>query len=98
VIPSYLKQRAGQRALPLVEVNQAILAWSFYCLKKHWLYRKRSFLELGTKGIFKIFLHIHKIKINDGIYIQFVLRTYKSVFFLLSYLIAEPEHGKFRNK
>ncbi len=28
VIPSYLKQRDGQRAPPLVEVNQAILAWS----------------------------------------------------------------------
>jgi hypothetical protein len=27
VIPSYLKQRDGQRAPPLVEVNQAILAW-----------------------------------------------------------------------
>jgi hypothetical protein len=29
VIPSYLKQRDGQRAPPLVEMNQAILAWSF---------------------------------------------------------------------
>jgi hypothetical protein len=28
VIPSYLKQRDGQRAPPLVEVNQAIKAWS----------------------------------------------------------------------